>query len=784
MDDDTFADRTIERDAPSPEPSSEAFDKAGFKAWIDLISYDQEKGRLKSPPIPFDGAAGVNRVLAALRDDCARQGDLLSNLLYTIGILPDLVAQKAHVLHPRLIEPVDLHERIVGVRLHCDLVRFASGRFSIEAGSGDLRFARDVIYELFVHLRERLWREGFLDVIPGAQRKKAVVVNGRYRTGSTRVFNAVMAVLDAAGQPYKTLGRDFGRVDMALDCFKAGAYDGYWLLVKSHNWIPCAADDDVITFYTVRNLSDVAASAWRLWDRSGSPEEASDPTNRRMQGATLIAELGFQKLLNGYVARQAPMITLDYDRYIADERGLIGDIAAILRLPLTPERLEAAAREIAPEYAKAVSDTMDEAEHPTKRLVRRHISETLGAKHAGLHVLPSWVIRYLRAIGEWPLPDKVSVFTPVEVIAELVALPAACELLAPGELIAASEVAYRNKNFVLAAQAMKRLVDQTAPEPRHWCRLASFQQLAGDIPGAIESYRAAAALDGSLEIAQAGLAKALLASGDPDDALEAIELLAPGELVSASEVAYRNGDFALAVQAMKRLVDRTSSEPRHWCRLANCQQLAGDIPGAIESYRAAVALDGSLEIARAGLIKALIASGDPDDALEAARRQDAAAGGAPRGIATARHLYHARQFAEAIELLSELAAAPAAGAEVHRLLASALVEAGRRNEALEPAIRATELAPERSDYWHFAAMVANSLGYPERAFEWIARAVALDPENPALLLAQAHLLNGRGLLADATGVLELAARRFPLDTAIRELRQALSAHPAGARGAA
>ena len=95
-----------------------------------------------------------------MRDDCARQGDLLSNLLYTIGILPDLVAQKAHVLHPRLIEPVDLHERIVGVRLHCDLARFASGRFSIEAGSGDLRFARDVIYELFVHLRERLWREG------------------------------------------------------------------------------------------------------------------------------------------------------------------------------------------------------------------------------------------------------------------------------------------------------------------------------------------------------------------------------------------------------------------------------------------------------------------------------------------------------------------------------------------------------------------------------------------------------------------------------------------------
>jgi tetratricopeptide (TPR) repeat protein len=356
-------------------------------------------------------------------------------------------------------------------------------------------------------------------------------------------------------------------------------------------------------------------------------------------------------------------------------------------------------------------------------------------------------------------------------------------LLAPGELITASEVAYRNRNFALAAQAMKRLVDRAAPEPRHWCRLANLQQLAGDIPGAIESYRAAAALDGSLEIAWAGLVKALLASGEPGDAAEAFELATPGELVAASEVAYRKGNFALAVQAMKRLIDRAGWEPRHWCSLANFQQLAGDIPGAIESYRTAAALDGSLEMARTGLVKALLASGDPDDALEAAKHEDAAADGEPRGLATARRHYHTRQFAEAIALLRELAAAPDATAEVHRLLAGALVDAGRQTEALEPALRATALAPERSDYWHFAALLANSLGYPERAFEWIARAVALEPEKPALLLAQAHLLNGRGLLADAVGLLERAAERFPLDTAMREFRQTLSAHPAGARGA-
>ncbi len=110
----------------------------------------------------------------------------------------------------------------------------------------------------------------------------------------------------------------------------------------------------------------------------------------------------------------------------------------------------------------------------------------------------------------------------------------------PGELVAASQVAYRNRNFALAAQAMKQFVARTSTEPRHWCRLANFQQLAGDVEGAIESYRAAIALDGSLEMAHAGLTKALVASGHRD-ALGAVELLAPGEIVTVSEIAYRSG---------------------------------------------------------------------------------------------------------------------------------------------------------------------------------------------------------------------------------------------------
>ncbi len=91
---------------------------------------------------------------------------------------------------------------------------------------------------------------------------------------------------------------------MAIDCFKAGAYGGYWLLVKSHNWRRLRRKRRSDTFYSVRNFSDVAASAWRLWERSGTPEGANNPANRQMQCGTLIAELGFQKLLNDYVAKQ------------------------------------------------------------------------------------------------------------------------------------------------------------------------------------------------------------------------------------------------------------------------------------------------------------------------------------------------------------------------------------------------------------------------------------------------------------------------------------------------
>ena len=64
----------------------------------------------------------------------------------------------------------------------------------------------------------------------------------------------------------------------------------------------------------------------------------------------------------------------------------------------------------------------------------------------------------------------------------------------------------------------------------------------------------------------------------------------------------------------------------------------------------------------------------------------------------------------------------------------------------------------------------------------MARAVALDPANPALLMAQAHLLNGLGRIEQAIEVLAHAGERFPRDPQIRDFRILLLSSAPGKEG--
>ncbi len=108
------------------------------------------------------------------------------------------------------------------------------------------------------------------------------------------------------------------------------------------------------------------------------------------------------------------MTTIDYDRYIDDER-INQDIAKgwILRLTLTAEELEAAAREIAPEHVKAMTGRWmrPSIRHTARTPPHQRDTRRQACRAACVAVR---AISYLRAIGEWPFPDRLTIVTPVE----------------------------------------------------------------------------------------------------------------------------------------------------------------------------------------------------------------------------------------------------------------------------------------------------------------------------------------------------------------------------------
>jgi ABC-type polysaccharide/polyol phosphate export permease/tetratricopeptide (TPR) repeat protein len=320
--------------------------------------------------------------------------------------------------------------------------------------------------------------------------------------------------------------------------------------------------------------------------------------------------------------------------------------------------------------------------------------------------------------------------------------------------------------------------------------------------------------------------------------------LSDGDLLVASEVAYRNEDFAIAAQAMAILVARGGEDASHLCRLAQCSQVAGNTVDAETYFRRAIVADPSLSVAYHELRELLVRSGDFDGALDVARQHQIACGESPQlsvmigsllrargdtrealaifhrlnavseppeqalraeaelayqmGLleqavaaatraretypeTTANHLLLARilcsgrRFREVVPMLRNVAARDPANAEVHRLLSAALAETGRYQEALAAAGKAAELRPDASEYWYNASALANVLGHREQAIEWMARAVELDPGNSPLLVAQAHLLNGLGRLGQAIQVLRHAGQLFPDDSGIRDMRLTLQA---------
>ncbi|HWE72292.1 MAG TPA: tetratricopeptide repeat protein [Stellaceae bacterium] len=338
-------------------------------------------------------------------------------------------------------------------------------------------------------------------------------------------------------------------------------------------------------------------------------------------------------------------------------------------------------------------------------------------------------------------PD-LTLDTPVEIVRELIASRERLLAMSESELLIASEIAYRNVDYTLAITAMMRLLDIVPGKAEHHFRLGVLQRCAQQAGAAERALRRAIALNPQYEPAHIELVALLNLNDEIEKALTALAAQEHAIGVSPTLAVLRAG----LLRRSKRPAEALAALQPHLDTGVDSEVLYAAAELALEMRRWHDAVAYARELC----------ARSPD--VKAYRRLFAHA------------LCVARQFEEAIPILEQQLREDAADIEAVRLLSISFAETGRYHQALESAVRATQLSPESSEFWHRAAEVARILGHTAEAEAWLAHALALDPTNPALLISHAHLLAGLGRLNDALAAIDTAKRLYPDEASLRELQ--------------
>jgi tetratricopeptide (TPR) repeat protein len=330
-----------------------------------------------------------------------------------------------------------------------------------------------------------------------------------------------------------------------------------------------------------------------------------------------------------------------------------------------------------------------------------------------------------------------------------------------------SASAAEERLLVLAAESLERgdeatfvgsLEVLTELAPRSWrghYLLGELRRLSGDPSGAVVAFEHSDALHPLRDPDSIRLVELYIEAGAPSSARSRLRRIKPGstEYAHAQDLmgvlALQRGDLDEAAAAFERALDAGSRDGPTLARLAHVLAAKGDISGAIERYRGALALADSAD-ARLGLARALVTAGDGDAAaseLETVLR-GSTVGETP---ANARRLLLGLRRHDLEEQLERAGQVAVAGPD--EALPSALAELDTV-VAAEPAL------------WeaHFArgliARRRGDAGAAERAFT---RVLELWPDQPDAL----HELGVALLMAERTGdampLLDAAARLRPED---------------------
>ena len=341
----------------------------------------------------------------------------------------------------------------------------------------------------------------------------------------------------------------------------------------------------------------------------------------------------------------------------------------------------------------------------------------------------------------------ISLNTPIDVIRRILASDESAGL-SNDDLLIASEVAYRNKDFSVAAEAMAILVGRGGDNAMHLSRLAQCSQLAGNL---IERRNAVSSRDRernpSHSLAYHGLRELLIRCGDFDGALDVARQHqatcgnSPQISMMIGSLLRARGDIQEALAVFHRL--NKLSEPSEQALRAEAE-LAHEM-GLFEQALGAATRAREKPIRRRPPIICCWRTSCTAAAGSAKSRHCCAA--LPRAI---------RRPPKSTGCSAPRLPKPAATMKHSRLPAKP------RNCGLTLANIGTTPRPLPM-FWVTAT---------RRSSGWIERSRSI-PAIPPLLVAQAHLLNGLGRLDQAIQVLRHAGRLFPDNSGIREMRLTL-----------
>ena len=239
---------------------------------------------------------------------------------------------------------------------------------------------------------------------------------------------------------------------------------------------------------------------------------------------------------------------------------------------------------------------------------------------------------------------------------------------------------------------------------------------------------------------------------------------------------FSSGQKPEALERCRALVREHPGLPLALVYLGQLERDSGNLPGAIDALRKALALNPRDTVTANLLAADLTQAGKAREALEllepwAARPEPDLDVLLTSALAAAR----LGRTADAERALERARSLDPSSARVLLGLGSVRLTAGERDGARKAFEEALAQNPSAAQAESALAMMAGEDGRSDEARERFARALAADPGEAAKLLALASMLASRGRMAEARGYLELFERNAEPSLFARELEQVRAA---------